>query len=53
LLSPLDPYDNPLALSLEEFARHPIAAELLHNGQTFQVGGKRGGRERRERERPL
>jgi hypothetical protein len=33
----LDPYDNPLTMSLAEFAAHPIAAELLHNGQTFQV----------------
>ena len=37
-LPPLDPYHNPLVMPLEEFARHPIAQELLHNGQTFQVG---------------
>ncbi len=33
----LDPYDNPMVMSLREFTRHPIAKELLHNGQTFQV----------------
>ena len=38
LLRPaLDPYHNPLVMPLEEFVRHPIAQELLHNGQTFQV----------------
>lgn len=26
-------------MPLEEFARHPIAAELLHGGQSFQVLG--------------
>lgn len=36
---PLDPYDNPLVMSLAEFVRHPIAEELLHNGQTYQVLG--------------
>lgn len=39
LLPPLDPYDNPLYLSLADFAASDIAAELLHNGQTFQVLG--------------
>ena len=37
LLPPLDPYDNPLVLSLKDFVDHPIAQELLHNGQAFQV----------------
>lgn len=40
---PLDPYDNPLVMSLAEFVRHPIAEELLHNGQTYQVRGAREG----------
>ncbi|GFR48031.1 hypothetical protein Agub_g9863 [Astrephomene gubernaculifera] len=35
----LDPYDNQLVMSLKDFAQHPIAAELLHNGATFQVLG--------------
>lgn len=38
-LPPLDPYDNPLVISLRDFARHPIAQELIHNGQAFQVRG--------------
>ena len=37
LLPPLDPYDNPLVMSLKEFVEHPISQELLHNGQAFQV----------------
>ena len=37
LLPPLPVYDNPVVMPLAEFARHPIAADLLHNGQTFQV----------------
>jgi hypothetical protein len=39
LLPPLDPYDNPLLPSLLEFARHPVAQELLHDGQALQVLG--------------
>lgn len=35
----LEPYDNPLAMSLAEFVRHPIAQELLHEGEFFQVLG--------------
>ncbi|KAG2489337.1 hypothetical protein HYH03_012167 [Edaphochlamys debaryana] len=35
----LDPYNNELVMSLKEFAEHPIATELLHNGATFQVLG--------------
>lgn len=53
LLPPLDPYGGPLAMSLEEFVEHPIARELLHDGQAYQVtlggaaevaggGGERG-----------
>ncbi len=38
LLPPLDPYDNPLVMPLSDFVRHPIARELLHDGQTLQVG---------------
>ena len=37
LMPPLDPYDNPLVMSLKDFVEHPISKELLHNGQTFQV----------------
>lgn len=36
-LPPLDPYDNPLVMSLKEFVEHPMSKELLHNGQAFQV----------------
>ena len=39
LLPPLDPYDNELAMPLAEFVRHPIAAELLHDGQALQLLG--------------
>lgn len=39
----LDPYDNPMYMSLRDFARHPIATELLHNGGFFQVRGERRG----------
>ncbi|KAI8476623.1 MAG: hypothetical protein J3K34DRAFT_463899 [Monoraphidium minutum] len=39
ILGPLDPYANPLFMPLREFAAHPIAAELLHNGQALQVLG--------------
>lgn len=39
LLPRLDPYDNPLIPSLLEFARHPLARELLHDGQALQVLG--------------
>lgn len=38
VLPELDPYNNPLAMSLEEFVEHPIAGELLHDGQAYQVG---------------
>ena len=34
----LDPYDNPLLMPLREFAAHPVAADLLHNGQAMQAG---------------
>lgn len=46
LLTPLDPYDNPLLMPLREFEAHPMAAELLHNGQAYQVtedGCRRAG----------
>ncbi|GAX84368.1 hypothetical protein CEUSTIGMA_g11790.t1 [Chlamydomonas eustigma] len=39
LLPPLDPYNNTLVMSLQDFVRHPITKELLHNGQTYQVLG--------------
>ena len=39
LLPPLNPYDNPIYMSLLDFIKHPISSELLHNGQTFQVLG--------------
>jgi hypothetical protein len=38
LLPPLDPYDNEIVMPLAEFAAHPIAAELIHDGQALQVG---------------
>jgi hypothetical protein len=39
--TPLDPYDNPLAMPLAQFVDAPIVAELLHNGAALQVrGGK-------------
>jgi hypothetical protein len=37
LLPPLDPYDNEMVMSLKEFVESPIAHELIHNGQAFQV----------------
>eukprot|EP00198_Chlamydomonas_reinhardtii_P000192 XP_001689527.1 predicted protein [Chlamydomonas reinhardtii] len=37
----LDPYDNELVMSLREFAQHPIATELLHNGAAFQASARR------------
>ncbi|KIY96433.1 hypothetical protein MNEG_11528 [Monoraphidium neglectum] len=39
LLPPLNPYDNDLVMPLAEFVHHPIAKELLHNGEAFQVLG--------------
>ncbi|KAL0055720.1 hypothetical protein WJX82_003741 [Trebouxia sp. C0006] len=37
--SPLDPYQNSLVMPLAEFIEHPLADELVHNGQTLQVLG--------------
>ncbi|DBB06421.1 TPA: hypothetical protein ACH3X1_011981 [Trebouxia sp. C0004] len=37
--SPLDPYQNSLVMPLAEFIEHPLAHELVHNGQTLQVLG--------------
>lgn len=37
LVPPLDAYSNRLVMPLAEFARHPIAKDLLHNGEAFQV----------------
>ena len=39
LLPPLHPYNNPLVMSLSKFVQHPIAKDLLHNGQTAAVLG--------------
>lgn len=36
-LTPLDPYNNKFVISLADFIEHPLAHELLHNGQTLQV----------------
>ena len=37
-LRPLaNPYDNHHVMSLEKFIEHPLAKELLHNGQSYQV----------------
>ena len=33
----LDSYDNELYMPLLDYVRHPVSAELLHNGQTLQV----------------
>ncbi|KAL0036133.1 hypothetical protein WJX79_004855 [Trebouxia sp. C0005] len=38
-VSPLDPYQNSLVMPLAEFIEHPLAHELIHNGQTLQVLG--------------
>jgi hypothetical protein len=38
LLPPVDPYDHPAYMSLREFIAHPVAQELLHNGEALQVG---------------
>lgn len=32
-----NPYDNSLVMPLADFINHPIAEDLLHNGQTMQV----------------
>eukprot|EP00877_Chromochloris_zofingiensis_P003280 jgi/Chrzof1/12953/Cz07g13220.t1 len=39
LVAPLNPYDNEIVMPLAEFVKHPIADELLHDGQAFQVLG--------------
>ncbi|GBF98742.1 hypothetical protein Rsub_11291 [Raphidocelis subcapitata] len=39
LVPPLDPYNNPLTMPLAEFAAHPLAVDLVHNGEAFQVLG--------------
>lgn len=35
--TPLDPYNNKFVISLADFIEHPLAHELVHNGQTLQV----------------
>eukprot|EP00775_Hariotina_reticulata_P011842 gene11842-11986_t len=39
LVPNLDPYNNQLFMPLADFIQQPIARELLHNGETFQVLG--------------
>ncbi|KAK9864401.1 hypothetical protein WJX84_003243 [Apatococcus fuscideae] len=34
-----NPYDNQHVMSLKEFIEHPLAMELLHDGQSYQVLG--------------
>lgn len=36
-MTPLDPYNNQFFISLADFVEHPLARELVHNGQTLQV----------------
>lgn len=36
-LPPLNPYNNTLAMPLDDFVNHPAAMEVLHNGAAFQV----------------
>ena len=33
----LDPYSNRLVMPLADFIEHPLAHELVHNGQALQV----------------
>ena len=33
----LDPYRNLLVMPLADFIEHPLAHELVHNGQALQV----------------
>lgn len=33
----VDPYNNQYVIPLADFIEHPIAHELVHNGQTLQV----------------
>ncbi len=33
----MDPYNNPIVMPLADFIEHPLAHELVHNGQTLQV----------------
>ena len=35
--TPVDPYNNKFVISLTDFIEHPLAYELVHNGQTLQV----------------
>ncbi|KAL3153929.1 hypothetical protein ABBQ32_013491 [Trebouxia sp. C0010 RCD-2024] len=35
----LDPYNNGFVISLADFIEHPLARELVHDGQTLQVLG--------------
>ena len=35
--SALDPYNNNRIMPLADFIEHPLAHELVHNGQTLQV----------------
>lgn len=37
LVPNLDAYDNRLFMPLKDFMKHPIATELLHNGELMQV----------------
>jgi len=39
LLGPVDPYNHPAYMPLSEFIQHPIADELLNNGELLQVLG--------------
>ena len=35
--TPVDPYNNEFLIPLADFIEHPLAHELVHNGQTLQV----------------
>eukprot|EP00879_Flechtneria_rotunda_P003584 GHRR01003819.1.p1 GENE.GHRR01003819.1~~GHRR01003819.1.p1 ORF type:complete len:560 (+),score=179.50 GHRR01003819.1:87-1766(+) len=39
LVPNLDPYNNRLFMPLQDFIKHPIATEVLHNGELLQVLG--------------
>jgi len=38
-MPPVTAYDNPRVMSLDEFVRHPVVHEVLHNGASYQLLG--------------
>ena len=38
-VGPLSGYSSPFVMSLSDFVRHPLVADVVHNGATFQLLG--------------